>query len=71
MDVPSIKEVTVPPETYGVYRYSGSTDLVATAAANHELLHRLEASGWPPTGQPGASFYDPARLLSHAATRLR
>ena len=45
MDVPSIKEVTVPPETYGVYRYSGSTHPVATAAANHELLHRLEASG--------------------------
>ncbi len=56
---PSVKIVTVPAETFGVYRYTGSTDPAATAGADRELLQRLEGSGWAPTGQPVAWFYDP------------
>lgn len=58
-DDPAVKVVNVPAETYGVYRYTGSTDAAATQAADRELLQRLEGSGWVPTGQPVAWFYDP------------
>jgi hypothetical protein len=58
-DDPAVRIVTVPAETYGVYRYTGSTDPAATADADRELLRRLDGSGWVPTGQPVAWFYDP------------
>ena len=62
-DDPAVKIVAIPAETYGVYRYTGSTDPAATAAADRELLHRLEGSGWAPAGQPVAWFYDPPWTL--------
>ncbi len=58
-DDPAVKIVTVPAETYGVYRYSGSTDPAATAIADRELLRQLQGSGWVSAGQPVAWFYDP------------
>jgi SOUL heme-binding protein len=58
-DDPAVHIVSVPAETYGVYRYTGSIDAAATAAANRELLHKLESSGWIPIGQPVSWFYDP------------
>jgi hypothetical protein len=62
-DDPRIKIVTVPAETYGVYRYTGSTDPMATEAADRELLRRLAGSGWVPTAKPVAWFYDPPWTL--------
>jgi hypothetical protein len=60
---PAVKIVTVPAETYGVYRYTGSTATAATAAAEREVLQRLEGSGWVATGQPVTWFYDPPWTL--------
>ncbi len=62
-DDPTVKIVTIPAETYGVYRYTGSTDTKATEAADRELLQRLEGSGWVQVGQPVAWFYDPPWTL--------
>ena len=62
-DDPAVKIVTVPAETYAVYRYTGSTGPAATAAADRELLRRLEGSGWTRAGQPVAWFYDPPWTL--------
>lgn len=62
-DDPTVKIITVPAETYGVYRYTGSTDSKATEAADRELLRRLEGSGWVPAGQPVAWFYNPPWTL--------
>jgi hypothetical protein len=62
-DDPKVKIVTVPPETYGVYRYTGSRDPTATEAADREVLRRLQGSGWLPVGQPVAWFYDPPWTL--------
>ncbi len=62
-DDPAVKIVTVPGQTYGVYRYTGSTAPEATAAADRELLQRLQGSGWAPTGEPVAWFYDPPWTL--------
>ena len=62
-DDPEVKIVSVPAETYGVYRYTGSTSPAATATASREVLQRLEGSGWAPTGQPVAWFYDPPWTL--------
>ena len=60
---PAVKIVTVPSETYGVYRYSGSTGGRAVAAAGHTLLDRLKGTGWTPTSAPVAWFYDPPWTL--------
>ena len=62
-DDPAVRIVTVPAETYGVYRYTGSIDTTATQAGERELLQRLEGKGWVPTGQPVAWFYDPPWTL--------
>ena len=61
---PAVKIVTVPAEIYGVYRYTGSTERTATETADRELLQRLRGSGWVPSGQPVAWFYDPPWTLS-------
>ena len=55
--------VTVPAQTVGVYRYTGSTDPSATANASRELLQRLQGSGYNATGTPVAWFYDPPWTL--------
>jgi hypothetical protein len=62
-DDPAVKIVTVPAETYAVYRYTGSIDTAATEAADRELLRGVEGSGWTPAGQPVAWFYDPPWTL--------
>ncbi len=60
---PAVHIVAVPPQTFGVYRYSGSIDPAATSGAKRELLRLLEGSGWSPTGEPVAWFYDPPWTL--------
>ena len=60
---PAVHIVSVPPQTYGVYRYTGSIDQTATETARRELLQLLEGSGWSPTGQPVSWFYDPPWTL--------
>ena len=60
---PAVKIVTVPAETYGVYRYTGSISPEATAAADRALLDRLRGTGWSPAGQTIAWFYDPPWTL--------
>lgn len=60
---PAIRIVAVPPQTYGVYRYSGSIDASATAEAQRELLRLLEGSGWAPAGEALSWFYDPPWTL--------
>ena len=60
---PAVKIVTVPAETYGVYRYTGSTSPSATAKAARQLLQLLAGTGYVPAGQPVAWFYDPPWTL--------
>ena len=60
---PAVKIVPVPGETYGVYRYTGSTSPSATARADRELLRRLAGAGYVPACQPVAWFYDPPWTL--------
>jgi SOUL heme-binding protein len=55
--------VTVPVETYAVYRYSGSISSENTARAQAELLRRLQGTGWVPTGTIVNWFYDPPWTL--------
>ena len=60
---PAVHIVAVPPQTFGVYRYSGSISPASTAAARRELLQLLEGSGWGPVGEPLSWFYDPPWTL--------
>ena len=60
---PTVRIVTVPVETYGVYRYTGSTSPSATADAARQLLRHVTGTGYVPTGQPVAWFYDPPWTL--------
>ena len=60
---PAVHIVAVPPQTYGVFRYTGSIDPAATAGARRDLLRLLEGSGWSPTGEPVSWFYDPPWTL--------
>ena len=56
---PAVHIVTAPEQTVAVYRYTGSIDPAATAAAERELLRLLQGSGWVADGHPVAWFYDP------------
>ena len=60
---PAVRIVTVPAQTYGVYRYTGSTSASATAGADRQLLQRVASTGYVPSGQPVAWFYDPPWTL--------
>ena len=60
---PAVHIVSVPSQTYGVYRYTGSIDATATETARRELLRLLQGSGWSPTGEPVSWFYDPPWTL--------
>ena len=60
---PAVRIVAVPPQTYGIYRYSGSIDAAAAGDARRELLQLLEGSGWGPVGEPFNWFYDPPWTL--------
>lgn len=55
--------VTVPAETYAVYRYSGSISTDNTARAQNELTRKLQGTGWVPTGGVVSWFYDPPWTL--------
>lgn len=56
---PAIHIVTAPEQIIAVYRYTGSIDPAATAAAECELLRLLQGSSWIAAGQPVTWFYDP------------
>jgi hypothetical protein len=56
---PAVHIVTIPAETMGVYRYTGSISPEATKNAQAELLRLLQGSGWVAEGQPVSWFYDP------------
>ncbi len=56
---PAVHIVAVPPQTFAIYRYTGSISPAATAQARRELLRLLEGSGWSPIGEPLNWFYDP------------
>jgi len=56
---PSVRLVTLEPETFAVLRFSGSTRDEAVTVRKAELLRRLTETGWRPVGEPVAWFYDP------------
>jgi hypothetical protein len=56
---PRVHIVTVPPETFAVYRYSGLYSAADVAAAHAELKRLLAGSGWTATGDIVNWFYDP------------
>ncbi len=56
---PSVRLVEVPPETYAVLRFTGSTGTEKIQTERAALLSGLQASSWKPTGTPVAWFYDP------------
>jgi len=58
-----VQIVTVPPETYAVYRYTGSISPENTAAAHSELQRLLQGSGYVPHGEILDWFYDPPWTL--------
>jgi hypothetical protein len=55
--------VTVPAETYAVYRYSGPISAGSTARAQSDLRQLLQDTGWVPTGAMVNWFYDPPWTL--------
>ena len=55
--------VTVPAETYAVYRYSGSTSADRTAQAQSQLTQLLQGTGWVSAGAMVNWFYDPPWTL--------
>jgi hypothetical protein len=55
--------VTVPAETYAVYRYSGFITPDGTARAHAELTRLLTGSGYTPAGEIVDWFYDPPWTL--------
>jgi effector-binding domain-containing protein len=60
---PRVEIVTVPPETYAVYRYSGSTSPDDVAHAHAELKRLLAGTGYTASGEVLNWFYDPPWTL--------
>jgi hypothetical protein len=60
---PRVHIVMVPPETYAVYRYSGSYGAEEVAKAHMELKRLLGSTGWVPQGEILNWFYDPPWTL--------
>jgi hypothetical protein len=58
-----VKIVAVPPETYAVYRYTGTISADAVAQAHAELMLLLTDSGYTPQGAVLNWFYDPPWTL--------
>jgi hypothetical protein len=58
-----VKIVTVPAETYAVYRYSGLISLQSTSHAHAELKRLLAGTGYTPHGEILNWFYDPPWTL--------
>jgi hypothetical protein len=55
--------VQVPPETFAVVRFSGSTSAESVASHTADLVRGLETGAWRPAGAPVAWFYDPPWTL--------
>ena len=60
---PEIRIVTVPAETYGVIRFTGSRTPARVAVEQARLLDLLKASRWRVEGAPTAWFFDPPWTL--------
>jgi hypothetical protein len=60
---PDIQIVTLPAETFAVYRFSGSRDAAAEMRAQNILARDLAGSKWAVIGPPLAWFYDPPWTL--------
>ncbi len=60
---PEIRIVTVPAETYGVIRFTGSRTPARVAVEQARLLDLLKASRWRAEGVPTAWFFDPPWTL--------
>jgi hypothetical protein len=60
---PEIQIMTLPAETFAVYRFSGSRDAAAETKAQNILARDLAGSAWAPAGPPLAWFYDPPWTL--------
>jgi hypothetical protein len=60
---PRVTIVTVPPEMYAVYRYSGLISAADVAQAHAELKRLLAGSGYAPEGEVLNWFYDPPWTL--------
>jgi hypothetical protein len=60
---PRVQIVTVPPETYAVYRYSGSIAPENVAQAHAELTRLLRGTGYVASGDILNWFYDPPWTL--------
>jgi hypothetical protein len=55
--------VELPETTVAVRTYSGSTGEQRLAKEQAALLSELEGTGWQPSGDPTAMFYDPPWTL--------
>jgi hypothetical protein len=60
---PRVEIVTVPAETYAVYRYSGTISADEVAHAHDELRRLLQGTGYVPSGEILNWFYDPPWTL--------
>ena len=60
---PRVRIVTVPAETYAVYRYAGTISPEDVARAHGELARRLAGSGYTAQGEVINWFYDPPWTL--------
>ena len=60
---PEIRIVTVPAETYGVIRFTGSRTPARIAVEQARLLDLLKASRWRVEAEPTAWFFDPPWTL--------
>lgn len=60
---PTVSLVAVPPETYAVLRFTGSTSPEAVGARRTELVAALAQTRWQVEGEPIAWFYDPPWTL--------
>jgi hypothetical protein len=63
---PSVQIITVPPETYAVYRFSGIPGKAAESKARNTLLTSLGPSTWLADGPTVSWFYDPPWTLPWA-----
>jgi hypothetical protein len=60
---PRVEIVTVPPETYAVYRYTGTISAADVAGAHAELTRLLAGTDYSRSGEILNWFYDPPWTL--------
>jgi SOUL heme-binding protein len=60
---PSVRIVSVPPDSMAVLRFSGSPTPEAVASEGAQLILALRGSSWVEEGYPVAWFYDPPWTL--------